>query len=298
MWLEHIDFWGREALDNIRRNRLMSLLAITTVTIGLFILGAFYLTIYNVSSAAKDQTQKLDLVIFLKKDIPAKRRDGLLAAVGGMPQVAKVQLATGKQVYDEAKTSWLKGVNLGDMDKMRPFSDELRIKLKDPEDLFKVRAYLTKLKGVESARSDAEADEAAHNLLAFNRYVTIAGLVALVVLGLAILLIIHNAIRLTVYARRREIRIMQLVGATPGFIRIPFLLEGLVYGLLGSLFASLALGVLCALARTSTVQFVQSLTPPAGIFADCSLLLMAAGLFFGVLGAAMSFSHSQKVAGV
>jgi cell division transport system permease protein len=294
MYLEFLQFWARETGANISRNRLMSLLAITTVTVGLFILGSFYLTVSNLRAAVTEQTHKLDLIVLLDKDVSPRRRKQIFDAAR-MPQVASVKVVLGSQVLSEWQKTF-SDMPLDDMKGTNAFADELRIKLKNPEDLFKVRAYLTHIKGVQAARDTSEADQAARQLLAFNRFLTLAALVSLMVLTLAILLIIHNAIRLTVFARRREIRIMHLVGATTGFIRVPFLLEGLFYGLVGALVASGALSPLYLLASGSPAPFVRSLLPlqPQSLLLSCVSLMVAAGLLFGLVGSWFSFNHSQR----
>lgn len=291
--MEFLQFWTRETFANIRRNRLMSLLAISTVTVALFILGAFYLSISNLRAAVAGQAQKLDLVVILDRGLKPARRDAIVAGAR-ISQVAKVDLVTAAQALQRYKKDY-PDLPLEDFANDNPLGDELRVRLKNPEDFFKVRAYLGSIPGV-SAVQDAGADLAAQKLLDFNRFLTTAALVSLLVLGLAILLIIHNAIRLTVYARRREIRIMQLVGATSGFIRVPFLLEGLFYGLSGALLAAIGLGVIYRAATGNAAPLVKSLLPlaPGEILGPCVALMVMAGLVFGVLGAYLSFSHSQR----
>src|SRR3712207_6740849 len=100
MLLEFLMFWTRETISNIGRNRLMSVLAITTVTVGLVILGAFFLTLTNLRAAVAKETRKLDIVVFLKADITAQRRDELLKAAR-IPQVAKVQFVSKTQALNE-----------------------------------------------------------------------------------------------------------------------------------------------------------------------------------------------------
>ncbi len=90
MLLEFLMFWSRETVSNIGRNRLVSLLAISTVTIGLFILGAFYLTLANLRATLRNQTQKLDLVVILDKQVTPQRRKEIYEAVH-IPQVADLQ---------------------------------------------------------------------------------------------------------------------------------------------------------------------------------------------------------------
>lgn len=294
--MEFLQFWTRETLANISRNRLMSLLAVSTVTVALFILGAFYLSISNLRAAVGNQAQKIDLVVILDKNITPKRRLEIYNAAR-TPMVAKLDIVLASQALKELKKQF-SDLPLDDFGKDNPLGDELRLQLKDPADFFKMRAYLTGLKGV-SAAQDAGADEVARRLLEFRRILQIAALVSLLILGLAILLIIHNAIRLTVFARRREIRIMQLVGATPSFIRAPFLLEGVFYGIMGAILSAIALGALYSAASGNPSPLLRSILPlsPAQILAPCFGMMLIAGALFGVLGALFSFSHSQKTAG-
>ena len=298
MLLEYLMFWARETLSNVRRNPLMSLLAISTVTVGLFILGAFYLALGNLRGAVKSETQKLDMAVILERDITEKRRRELFQAAR-IPQVKNVSVVLHGEVLRDFQKEHpdipLEGL---EEESYNPFSDELRIQLKSPDaDYFAVRKYFDSLrgKGVLSIRS-AQENEIVRALLGINRLVAWAGLVALWVMGLAILLIIHNAIRLTIYARRREIRIMELVGATPAFIRIPFVLEGLLYGAIGALLASIILSPL----YTAGIRALQPWTKGLVSIGDPSLLvscvgwMLGAGLLFGLLGSWFSVSRNAS----
>ncbi len=288
---EIFGFWARETISNVRRNRLMSLLAVSTVTVGLFVLGAFYLAWGAVQSTVGSQTQKLDLVVILDRDVTPGRRKEIYDAAR-MPQVKKLTfISKDKALRDMGHE--LKDIPINDLKKDNPLGDELHLKLKNPEDIFKVRAYLSSIKGVEGIRNPGE-DEAVSQLLSINKFVKIAGAIAFIVLGIGILLIIHNAIRLTIFARRREIRIMELVGATSWFIRVPFLLEGLIYGLTGAAYAGIALFVLYMMAVRSDAAVIELLLPqsPMGLLWQCLGWLALAGLFFGIVGSWLSLSRS------
>ncbi len=296
MLLEYLMFWARETLSNVRRNPLMSLLAISTVTVGLFILGAFYLALGNLRGAVKSETQKLDMAVILDRDVSAKRRKQIFDAAR-IPQVQNVTVVLHGEVLNAFKKEHpdipLEGL---EEDSYNPFSDELRIQLKNPAtDFFPVRKYFDSLKGhgVLSIRS-AQENDIVRTLLGFNRLVAWSGIAALWVMGLAILLIIHNAIRLTIYARRREIRIMELVGATPAFIRIPFVLEGLLYGAVGALIAAMILGPLYTASIRALKPWTQgliSLGDPT-LLGSCVGWMLVAGLVFGLLGSWFSVSRS------
>lgn len=214
-----------------------------------------------------------------------------------MPQVKQVEVVLQAQVLKQFSRE-MPQIPLDDFrdSKYNPFGDELRIKLHDPaRDFLQVRDYFNSLKGkgVLEIRSPGE-NEVVQKLVEVNNFLAIAGFVALWVMGLAILLIIHNAIRLTIFARRREIRIMELVGATPWFIRIPFMLEGLVYGAMGAIVASLILGPLYATAARALSPWAKALLPleHAAVMARCIGWMTLAGLGFGLLGAWFSLART------
>ena len=289
MPLEYLSFWLRETLSNIRRNRLMSVVAITTTTVGLLILGTFYLTLANLRTAVDRETQKLDIVVLLSNNISAKRRDAI-AKGAQIPQVSRVKIVTNDEALARLKRD-LPSIPVEEFKKHNPLKYELHLKLKDPENILDVQRYMATIPGVYKVLRD---DEVTRTLLKINRFLAIAGLLASLVLGMAILLIIHNAIRLTIFARRREIRIMELVGATAWFIRVPFLLEGVLYGLAGAALAAVCLGAMWVGISRLDAQLVRILMPLIGtdIWAKCALALAVAGLGFGLFGSWVSLSRS------
>ena len=103
---EIFGFWARETISNVRRNRLMSLLAVSTVTVGLFVLGAFYLAWGSVQSAVGAQTQKLDLVVILNRDVTPARRKQIYDAVR-MPQIKKLTFVS-KEKALQSTCCWLR----------------------------------------------------------------------------------------------------------------------------------------------------------------------------------------------
>jgi cell division transport system permease protein len=286
-------FWMRETASNIRRNRLMSLLAISTAAIGLSILGTFYLLTNLTRATVQEETQKIDLVIFLQNDITPARRKQIFEA-SRIAQVKSVVFVSRDQALNAMKRDF-PTIPVDDFQgRDNPLHDELRLKLHQPQDLFKVREYLGTIKGVVEARTP-EADAVVRALLAFNRFLTIAGMIALGVLGLAILLIIHNAIRLTIVARRREIRIMELVGATHTFISVPFLWEGIIYGTLGAVVATFLLTAM----HSGLIRVLEAARLPVplaqgAVLQSCILLTLGAGALFGLLGSWFSLVRSNS----
>ena len=296
MPLEFIAFWLRETLSNIARNRLMSLLAMSTVALGLFILGGFYLSLAHVHAMVDNQTQKLDVTVILDPHISAQRRKQIYEACR-IPQVADLTFISKEQVLIEMHRD-VPSMDVRDLKRDNPFSDELRIKAKDPQTIPAILTYLDTLrgKGVDQTISEAQVVSI---LVQVNRWLTIGGTVALITLGLAILAIIYNTIRLTVHARSREIRIMELVGATRGFIRVPFVLEGILLGLAGSILAAALLASFYAAAENMIPEVIQRFIPIAkvDVMRRCVTGMVLSGFAFGLFGSIFSLERSiSKVA--
>jgi cell division transport system permease protein len=289
---EVLGFWTRETISNVRRNRLMSVLAVSTVTIGLFVLGAFYLAWGSLQGKVAQQARQLDLVVILDRDVTEARRKEIYEAAR-IPQVAKLTFVSKSQALKQLSKE-ITDLPLSDLQKDNPLGDELHVKLKNPNDILKVKGYLTSIKGVQKLRTSDVETRVVQQLLAVNRFVKVAGLVAFIVLGFGILLIIYNTIRLTIFARRREIRIMELVGATSAFIRVPFLMEGLIYGLTGAVYAGAVLVLLFGAVMRADTPLVTLLLPasPGVLLWKCLLWTVVAGIMFGLVGSWLSLSRS------
>jgi cell division transport system permease protein len=287
MPLEFILFWTRETLSNLIRNRLMSLLAMSTVAIGLFILGCFYLTLKNVESLVGGQVRSLEITVFLDPSITAKRRKEIYDACR-IPQVSDLQIRSKQQELQ--RMSRENGIPVAGLEgKNNPLSDALYIRVKEAQSIPGIVKYLKTLqgKGIKSVSSD---NEIVSRLLQFSRVLTIIGTIALIVLVLAILAIIYNTIRLTIHARRREIRIMELVGATRGFIRVPFVMEGIILGLSGGLIAALLLASCYTAVGHSLPLWMPQLQSEH--LRHCAVSVVFAGLFFGLVGSCISLNRS------
>ena len=128
MLLEFLMFWMRETASNIRRNRVMSLLAITTATVGLSILGTFYLLTNLTRATVQEETQKIDLVIFLKNDLSTARRKQIFEA-SRIPQVKRVDFVSRDAALKAMKRDF-PNIPVDDFKgRDNPLSDELRLKL-------------------------------------------------------------------------------------------------------------------------------------------------------------------------
>jgi cell division transport system permease protein len=278
-----------ESFRNVRRNGLMSLAALGTITVALTILGASVLSAYCIYAVAAGQPQRLNEVdVFLDTATPRDRALELQETIRGLPNVRSIALVTREEAWAETEAGQptLKEIALDN-----PLPDSFRVEATDVRGMDALTQDLRdKERFPEIDWVNASSTEV-RSLIALARVIRILG--GAISLGLfgATLFIVYNTIRLTVFARRREIRIMQLVGATPRFIRLPLLLEALFYGVAGASIACLLLW----LAARETLRFVQQLHSP--LMADVTIRfspiefgsgLIAIGILIGLFGSSLA----------
>lgn len=249
-------FLIQEAFLNIRRNGLMSLAALGTVTVALTVLGASLWTAYRINEIAQDEPKTFNEVdVFLSRQASRAQTDDVMERIKKLPNVGKVHLVTKEAAWAEMQSHEPKLTQAMDIN---PLPDKLEIEAVDPSRMDRMVRQLREKTDFPEIADVTAASQEVKMLLGFARLVKAVGLTAAVGLFVATLFIVHNTIRLTVFARRREIKIMQLVGATPGFIRFPLLLEGVFHGVAGAIIA----GGVVLYCGHEVARFVHELNTP------------------------------------
>jgi len=229
MNLSHIEFLVEEALVNLRRNGLMTLAAIGTVALALAVFGGFGLIIWRLERLANSLPPKFAVDVFLKDSVSRQRAQELQKEFETHPNIASVTFKPKEQAWPEFQKELQQEITAALP--YNPLPDSFIIQLKDPSRTGDVSKWLKSLPEVDAVRDAKEEVDIILSVATVVRWIGIAGTILLLI---ATSVIIYNAVRLTVFARRREIRIMQLIGATSGTIRAPFVLEGVVQGLMGA----------------------------------------------------------------
>ncbi|CEK15146.1 cell division protein [Chthonomonas calidirosea] len=256
MKLDSLFFLVQEAWLNIRRHGLMSLAALGTVTVALTVLGGCLWLGFRINEYIAAQPQKFNEIdLFLRVNVPRDKVIALQHQIETLPAVAAVHLVTKEEAWAMLEHEEPK---LTQAMPMNPLMDKLTVQARDSADVGKLAAFFRNKKHFPQLQQVNDANTEVQMLRAFARMVRVLGGTAAIALFVATLFSVQNVIRLTVFARRREIRIMQLVGATASFIRFPLLLEGAVHGILGGAIAS---GLLLFAARQVS-RFVSSLHSP------------------------------------
>lgn len=272
----------REAVAGFRRTPLLALLSVVAISLSLFVVGLFALTAFNIRRAIEGIESRVEVIAYLRDEVTPEQVKELQAEAAGLPGVGQMRYLS----KDEALTTAVQEMTdfrevFTDLE-VNPLPASVEIRLlpghRDAASAERVAERLSALPYVEEVRfgKDWVTKVVSLRRIAAGATTIIGGAFA----GVAGI-IIATAVRIAVFARREEIQIMRLVGATNGFIRRPFLLEGLFSGLVG--------GVLAILLTYLTMRVVDgTLMKVAWLPAGWALLGLAAGAVYGLLASAVA----------
>lgn len=273
-----------QAMRAIRGNWVASVSTITTMTLSLTMLAALSLLSVNLNQALATLQGELEVAAYLERDANVEQ---LMNTIRAWPEVERLQFVTADQAL-AAMVADLPSLARAASFVENPLPDTFHVRLYDPSQTSTVRFRLEQLPGVDEVD---DSSEAVGTFLAINDALRVGGSILIVVLLGAALFAIVNSIRAAITARKEEIDVMRLVGAGRNFIRAPFLLEGLMLGLMSAVI-SLGLvipGYQFAVARLaeqfSFVPFVRDpllLGTIAGLLATLAVLVGLVGSAIGV----------------
>lgn len=265
-------YFLKEALTGLWRHRVMSLLSIVTILVVLLIVGIFLLVGVNIRFAVDSLSQSLEIRLVLKGNPTPQDVQRLyenILSLGGVKEARFVSRGEGlKNLAKELGRS-----DLLDLLKTNPLPDVFEIRVKRVSDIEEVVKVLREWKETQEVIYGKEAFQ---KLLAIQRFLMYGGGALGLILLVSALLVIFNTVRLVVYARREEIEIMKLVGATHWFIRFPFILEGVILGSVGGALAS----IFVFFAYRKAIGFIMDQFPFIPVIADVSLAYKLCGIIF------------------
>lgn len=284
----------REAFTGLARNGVMTAVCVSTVAVCLLVLAIVLVLGLNLEHAAQVVEAQVEAKIHLKPGLSPSQVEDLQREIAAIPGVLEAEFVSRDQALEEL------GRQLGDeaglleaVADMNPLPDAFDVRV-DPRQLAAVAEAAGSLPGVEKVVDERQL---VGRLLAVTRAVRVLGLgLALLLLGVTVV-VISNTIRLAVFARRNEVRVMKLVGATDGFIRGPFMVEGILMSLVGAAVASVAVwwgyawlhGVV---ARTLPFLPVLDAQP---LLSSVAVGLATLGVVLGALGSGISLHRFLRV---
>lgn len=286
-----------DALRSIRSNLATAVLTAVTLAFSLAIFAFFLIVFMNLNLMAKDLGDRTLIVAYLKDSALALDGiDKLKSDAMRIPGVSSVEFVSKEKALSELKKELkghegaLEGVDANPLP--ASFEIKLRDSYKNPDE---IKSAVEKLKSMNWVEDIQYSQEWVEKFSAFLRFMEIGAFIIGVFLAAATLFIMSNTIRLTVYARKDEIEIMKLVGASDMFIKVPFFIEGVLQGLSGGLLAFIILaGGYMALASKIPAYLAFAVQPPMAS-ALLLLLLILSGVVMGVVGTLISMGRFLRV---
>lgn len=297
MRIRTFGYYFREAFKSLHRNNWMVLASIGTVAVSLLIVGISLITVLNANYLAARLESNVEIIAFIKTSVSDEDALAVRDQIQGIPGVAKVQFVT----KDQAMMDFRK--QLGDQQNMidalggtNPLPNLYKITTVSPQD---VEQVANKLQALPHTEKVDYGKGVVDKLFAITKWVRLIGVSFIALLGLAAIFLIATTIRLTVFARRREIQIMKILGATNWFIRWPFLLEGMVIGFIGALIAVLIvdssyLAITDYITRELKFNMF-GLQKDTNFLVNLGLAMLGVGTFIGTVGSGISIRKFLKV---
>ena len=286
-------YYVKQASKSLKKNKVTTFYSISTTVATLLILGAFLCFILNISYMTEQFSRGCQIQVFIEETADAETYDKIGEKIKLIEGVERVEKYTKEQIFEEnveklgEKASILEGLRDDN-----PFRDSFKIEIKDLE---LTETVVSALEQVEGVANITDFREAAGYINVFRKTVRNISIWVVVILCIIASFIVANAIKASVYNRRKEINIMKYVGATDWFIRWPFVVEGVIIGIYSALISLAAIFVIYFFIERnfnfqsfSLIPFVNLLPVVVGMFAFV-------GIGIGAIGSAISIRKHLKV---
>ncbi|GAB4280814.1 MAG: permease-like cell division protein FtsX [Coriobacteriia bacterium] len=298
-------YFFSEAASSFRRNWVMSLGAVITIFFSLLLVGTFVVTGLVINSVVESVEQKVQVTIFLKDGYAPEDLEALQSDLAADPRVKSVVYVSKEEALERFKEQTAESPEIVEQLSGNPLPASLELELVDPEQVHEVVADIKahpNFPNLIANPDDPEKDlkygqDIVDKLFSLTQAIRVILVILVALLAFVSMIFISNTIRLAIYARRKEIGIMRLVGASNWFIRTPFLLEGVMQGLIGAI---LAVGIIIAV-RAWAVPWLAENLPflpidlSAGVTVQISLILLAFGVLIGIVGSGFALRRYLRV---
>ncbi len=295
MSLSSIEYYWREAFISMYRNRWLSLAAIGTVCISLVIFGMSILLVLNANLFMQNLESQLEIQVYLKNDMTEEQVSAMADVLKKIEGVSSVSFISKEEGLEDFKQK------LGDnqafvegLDGENPLPDTYLVKAEDARNVPGLAKEMQKLDHVDTVTYGQGTVE---KLLIIIKWIRVVGAGLIIILAIAAMLLITTTIRLSVFARRREINIMKYLGSTNWFVRCPFLLEGMLLGLVGAIVGAAIVygGYISFAGNLNGVLPFEILLTDRVILRNIVFGLMGVGLFIGALAGGFSVKKYLRV---
>lgn len=304
--MSSIVYFLKEALKGFSRNISTTLGSIITIFLSLLIIAIFTMGGLIVENIVKSVEDQVSLTAYVSDNANENTIESVKRFVSGLDGVESVGFTTKEQALENFKNTMTSNPDIVDqLDGQNPLPASIDVQLSDPQKVESVAQALANnadfKKIADDSNNPAESlkygQKTVEKLFSLTNYVRYIGIALIVLLIFIAMVFINNTIRLAILARRKEIAIMRLVGASNGFIRGPFLMEGALHAIIGALLAIGSMELLRAFAIPLIATSLAWLPIDLGgqTFLLIYIALLVAGLFIGLVGSALAMRRYLKV---
>ncbi|MFH0917210.1 MAG: permease-like cell division protein FtsX [bacterium] len=291
-----ISFFLKEAFGSLKRNYFMTIAALVTVFLSIVVLGGVLVFVYTTDALLKEVEQKVEITVYLKTDPDPSASDieAMQTEIMSWPEVKSSVFVSKTDALERLKEDFKDNPEILDNLTSNPLPASFEIALDDPQMVDTVAA---RFDGDPIVDEVNYGKEIADKLFSFTSQARNFMVIFIVLLGIVAILLISNTIRLSIFARKREVEIMKLVGATNWFIRWPFVIEGVTVGFFGALAATVVVLVL----NSFLVERIRESLPFMAVPLDAvpyvlvTIVLLAVGVVIGAAGSGIGLRRFLKV---
>ncbi len=282
-----------EGFKNVWKNWMMSAASIGVLVLCLLLTGASALLSINISNTLNAIESQNVVKVYLKNEVDSEKATQIGESIKSLDNITSCEFYSKEQAVEKFKDTL--GKAFESMKENNPLPDSYKVTLSD---ISKYDETVEKIKAIDGVDTVVNRSELFEKLTKFDRFVSLAGMIIVLILALVSLFIISNTIRLTMYNRRFEISIMKSVGATDWFVRIPFMVEGVIIGIIAAIISSVTLKFFYDFiiqVIKKNISFFN--TPFSDVSVPLFLSFLLAGILFGLIGGLISISKYLKKEG-
>ncbi len=284
----------RESFKSIARNGWMTFASVSAVTVTLLLVGVFMVIMMNLNKVADDLENDVEIKVLIDLQANEKDESNLQDQIKNLPGVESIRYSSKESELSGLVKDF--GNDLSLFKQSNPLRNVLYVKASNPQQTAKIAKQIDKMDGTYEALYGKGKIEKLFNVLNTGRNV---GIVLIVALLLTAMFLISNTIKITIFARSKEIEIMKLVGATNWFVRIPFLLEGIWLGILGSIIPIVVVTLAYANIHSALAPRLKGevfeLLSVSPFIIEIDALILVMGVIIGMWGSFMSVRKFLKV---
>ncbi len=297
MTIKNLSYFFKEGVKGFLVNGLMSVASVFIVVASLLILGIYLIFSFNVNYIGEQLKSQYEIRAFIGFDVPAENIESIKLKTESIPNIESVEIFTPEQALSEYREQLGENARILDgLEGDNPLRYSLKITMSDINAADSITVQLQNIEGIDYVRNNKDAME---SMISITNTIKQASLILMLLLSIVAIFIISNAIRMTVFARRREIGIAKFLGATDWFIRWPFVVEGIVMGVVGAIIAlaliipgyNVIYGSLSSWASGSGMSFYTT----GYIIKELSLWFLGIGALLGAFGSGISLGRYLKV---